>query len=81
MVTQLVEWLLPTPEIRGSNPKTGKALSTNCNLNRKDENEEKEAGNGPSLKKSNLDIRFVIQVRKGTKLCRLQDSNSGPLDP
>ena len=51
MAAQLVEWSLPTPEIRGSNPKTGKALSTNCNLNRKDENEEKEAGNGLSLKK------------------------------
>ena len=77
----MVEWSLPTLEIRGSNPNPDKVLSTNCNLNRKDENEEKEAGNGLSLKKSNLDIRFVIRVRKRTKLWLLQDSNSGPSDP
>ena len=51
VVAQLVERLLPPPEIRGSNPNIGKVLTTNCKLNRKDENKEKEAGNGPSLKK------------------------------
>ena len=30
VVAQLVELLLPTPEIRGSNPKIGKILSTKC---------------------------------------------------
>ena len=51
VVAKLVERSLPTPEIRGSNPNIGKLLSTNCTLNRKDENKEKEAGNGPSLQK------------------------------
>ena len=51
VVAQLVERLLLTPEICGSNPDVGKILSTNCK-NRKDKNKEKEAGNGPSLKKS-----------------------------
>ena len=51
-VVQLVEWSLPTPEVRGSNPDIGKLLSTNCTIkNKKDKNKEKEAGNGPSLKK------------------------------
>ena len=51
MAAQLVEWLLPTPEIRSSNPNICKVLFTNCKFNRKDENKEKEAGNGPSYKK------------------------------
>ena len=51
-MAQLVERLLSTPEIRGYNPVTGKSLSTNCtNKNRKDENKETEAGNGPSFQK------------------------------
>ena len=32
VVAQLVERLLPTPEIRSSNPNIGKLLSTNCTL-------------------------------------------------
>ena len=48
VVAQLVEQSVPSPEICGSNPNIGKVLSTNCELNRKDENKEKEAGNGPS---------------------------------
>ena len=52
VVAQLVEWLLPTPEIHSSNPNISKVLSTNCNLNRKDENKEKETGNGPFLKEN-----------------------------
>ena len=51
VVGQLVEQLLLTPEICGSNPDVGKILSSNCK-NRKDKNKEKEAGTGPSLKKS-----------------------------
>ena len=50
VVAQLVERLLPTPEIRGSNPNIYKVLSTNCELNRRDDNNDKEAGKGPSLK-------------------------------
>ena len=49
VVAQLVEQSLLTPEICGSNPNISKVLSTNCKLNRKDKNKEKEAGNGPSL--------------------------------
>ena len=49
VVAQLVEWSLPTPVIGGSNPDVGDILSTNCTIE-KDENKEKEAGNGPSLK-------------------------------
>ena len=35
VVAQLVEWLLPTPEIRGLNPDFGKLLSTNCKIENK----------------------------------------------
>ena len=45
-VVLLVEKLLPAPEIRSLNPDIGKILSTNCTIDK-----EKEAGNGPSLKK------------------------------
>ena len=50
VVAQLVKRLLPTPEIRGSNPNIGKFYLPIVNLNRKDENKEKVAGNGPSKK-------------------------------
>ena len=46
VVAQLVVRLLPIPENRGSNPVIGKILSANCII-KKDENKEKEAGNGP----------------------------------
>ena len=51
-VAQLVERLLPIPEVRGSNPVIGKNLLilNICKLSIvywKDENKEKEAGNGP----------------------------------
>ena len=59
VVAQLAEQLLPTPEIRGSNPDIG-----NKNLNiiicqlqsRNDENKEKEAGNGPLKKLGSLKL-------------------------
>ena len=35
VVAQMVEWSLPTPEIRGSNPDNGKILSTNCTIEKK----------------------------------------------
>ena len=50
VVAQLVERLLSTPEIRGSNPDIGKILSTNCTIE-KTKKKKKKAGNGPSLKK------------------------------
>ena len=56
MVAQLEERSLPTPEIRGLNPIIGKILSTKCTKKyRKDENKEKEARSGPSLKKIRKD--------------------------
>ena len=52
VVAQLVERLLQTPEIHGSNPNFGKIVSTNCTIKaRKDKNKEKDAGNSPSLSK------------------------------
>ena len=52
-VAQLVEQLLPIPEVRGSNPVIGKKILNICLLSTvywKDNNKEKEAGNGPFLK-------------------------------
>ena len=47
VVAQLVEWSLPTPEIRGSNPYISKFyLPSKWKIRKK----EKEAGNGQSLK-------------------------------
>ena len=76
VVAQLVERWLPIPEVRGSNSVIGKNLliSNICILSTvywKDENKEKEAGNGPFfLKKVEsamlfwmlLDMRFLIQM-------------------
>ena len=53
VVAQLVDWLLPTPEIRGSDPVIGKLLyrTFNClstvNSIEKTKIKKKEAGNGP----------------------------------
>ena len=32
VVAQLVDWSLPTSDIRSSNPDNGKILSTNCTI-------------------------------------------------
>ena len=59
VVVQLVERSLPTAEVRGSNPVIGKLLYRTfiyCQLYWKDENKEKEAENGPFLKK----LRFSL---------------------
>ena len=53
VVAQLVEWLLPTPEVHSLNLVIGKLLYGTfayCLLFRKDENKEKEVGNGPFKK-------------------------------
>ena len=49
----VAERSLPTPEIRGSNPNIGNISNVFiCQLlSRKDEDKEKEAGNGPLKKK------------------------------
>ena len=56
VVAQLVEQSFLIPEVRGSNPVIGKNLfwTFYCQLYRKDENKEKEAGNGPFLIKENV---------------------------
>ena len=48
MVAQLVERLLPIPDVRSTNPVIDKKIILNiyCQLYWKDENKEKEAGNG-----------------------------------
>ena len=56
VVAQLVERSPLSPEIRGSNPVIGKLLSNICLLSTvsKDENKEKECGNGPFFKKEDI---------------------------
>ena len=52
VVAQLVEWSLPIPEVRDSNPASGKINNKqlfNVNCFEKDENKEKEAVNCPYL--------------------------------
>ena len=44
VVAQLVEQLLPTPEVRGSNPNFGKVLSANCNSIEKTKIKKKRLG-------------------------------------
>ena len=62
VVAQLVERSLPTPQIRSLNPNMGKVLSTDCKFNRKDESEEKEAGNLKKIKGKVIKIvAFVDQ--------------------
>ena len=56
----MVEWSPPTSEIRCSNPNIGKVLSTNCKLNRKDENKEKEVREWPIFKKEKKKNRNVV---------------------
>ena len=70
-MAQLVERLLPIPEIRGSNPVIGKNLliSNICILSIvycKNENKEKETGNGTFKKQ-----QFYLNGFKGV--------NNGPL--
>ena len=88
VVAQLVEGLLPTPEIRGSNPNTCKVLFTNCELNRRDDNNNEEAGKGPSLKKmaeKNVFLFFlfplVVLIRVDLDPDRLDRKVNSDADP
>ena len=70
-VAQLVERSLPIPEVRCLNPVIGKKLFilNICVLSTvysKDENKEKEAGNGPYKKEeiTILDVRKMIGNKK-----------------
>ena len=52
-VAQLVQWSLPTPEVRGSNPVMGKKI-IECLLStelKKTKVKKKETGNGPFFPK------------------------------
>ena len=51
LVAQMVERLLPTPEVRCLNPNISKVSSTHCNKIETPLINKKEAMNGPSLKK------------------------------
>ena len=77
VVAQLVERLLSKPEIRGSNPVIGKNLfiSNICLLSTvywKDENKEKETGNGPFfLKKRKKDNNSEMEAENGPNLFKV----------
>ena len=59
VVDQLVEWSLPTLEVRGSNPVIGK-LYISCQLYWKDENKEKRGRARPNLKKKKW-LTYVVR--------------------
>ena len=60
-MAQLAQRVLPTPEVRGSNPDIGEFyveyLFTYCQLYFKDENNEKEAVNGPFLVQHQMPVK------------------------
>ena len=64
----MVELSLPTPEICGLNPNIGKFYLPIVNLNRKDKNIEKEAGNGPSVIKMNATFFVAIASLSSSSL-------------
>ena len=65
VVSQLVGQSLPIPEVRGSNPFIGKFTSNiYCQLNWKDGNKEKEAGNGPFNFFINVPVERVLGHRR-----------------
>ena len=68
VVAQLVEWLITIPEVRGSNPVIGKKLYILdiyllWTVHWKDENKEKEAGNGPFLTKAYKGAAIAKSIR------------------
>ena len=78
-MAQLVERLLPIPEVRGSNPVIGKIyihhlLTVNCIEKKK--TKKKEAGNGPFKKRTSAITTQVItrsfghwpQTKRGREL-------------
>ena len=71
VVAQLVERSLPTPEVRSSNPVISKMYMEQCycQLYWKDENKEKESGNGPFLTKK-YDVNRINRFR-----CRIMHSD------
>ena len=61
VVAQLVEQLLPTPKVRGSNPVIGKIYWTSvyCQLYWKDENKLKRGREWPIFKKATYKFEFL----------------------
>ena len=64
-MAQLVEWLLPTLEIRGLNPDDGKILTTNCSIEKtkikkkEKRKKKKEAGNCPTFLSRLAQVRVM----------------------
>ena len=60
VVAQLVEQLLPIPDVRGLNPVIGKNLYSTFTVNctEKGKIKEKEAENGPFLRNSSCDVKL-----------------------
>ena len=59
------------PEVCGSNPFIGKLSNIHLftvNCFEKDENKEKEAGNGPFLKKNNQTLIAKINIKIGSEM-------------
>ena len=76
VVAQLVERSLPIPEVRGSNPVIGKNLLNICLLSTvfwKDENKEKEVGDGPFFlkKQSSLFPKNETRARINVNFCTM----------
>ena len=69
VVAQSVEWSLPIPEVRGSNPVIGKHLNRTFTVNciEKTKIKEKEAGNGPFLK--DMSSLGIGSIHLYEKLC------------
>ena len=69
VVAQLVERLLPTQEIYSSNPKISKIFLPIVHWKRRDKNKEKEARNGPFLKKEGcLSFASILILVSGCTL-------------
>ena len=66
VVAKLVEHSLSTPEVRGSNPVIDKHLFVLLSIVLKDENKEKEAGNGPFFSKNGQDTNPDLPVRRSS---------------
>ena len=69
-MAQLVERLLPVPEVCGSNPVTGKKIYGTFTVNciKKTKIKKKGAGNGPFLKKRMIRANAQRKCQKDVRL-------------
>ena len=85
VVAQLVEWSLPIPEVRGSNPVIRKIylfLLNICLLSTvywKDENKEKDAGDGPFKKRKSRELPILNASNRGQQKYVIEYSCSGQM--